>query len=289
MNLTEVVEGRERYPVSLRYTAERRDSVARLRGLPIIVNGSGLQVALEEVARVEVVDGPNMIRTENARLSGWVYVDVRGQDMGSYVAAARAAVADEVRPPPGYAIDWSGAYEHWERAKERLWLVVPLALGSIVLLLYLNFRSAAGTFIILATLPLGLVGGFWLMYLLDFRLSVAGAVGFIALGGVAVEIGTVMMLYLDRALAARTASGPLTRDAVHAAVEEGSLLRLRPVTMTKVAIIAALLPILMREGTGSEAMARIAAPMVGGMLSVAVLTLVVIPAAYFLWRSRAAT
>ncbi len=295
MNLTEIVEGRERYPVSLRYSAESRDSVARLGELPIVADAGGAQVALGEVARVAVVDGPNMIRTENARLSGWVYVNVKGQDIGSYVAAARAAVADQVPLPPGYSLVWSGAYEHWERAKERLWLVVPMTLAIILVLLYLNFRTLMGTFIILATLPLGLVGGFWLMYLLDFRLSVAAAIGFIALGGVAVEIGVVMMLYLERALV-RRAQGPrpdsvepvtgLTRAEVRAAVVEGALLRLRPVTMTKLAIIAALLPILVGTGAGSEAMQRIAAPMVGGMLSVAVLTLVMIPAAYLLWKSH---
>ena len=222
-----------------------------------------------------------MIRTENARLSGWVYVDVKGQDIGSFVAAARAAVADQVVLPPGYSILWSGAYEHWERAKERLWLVVPLTLTIILILLYLNFRTLTGTLIILATLPLGLVGGFWLMYLLDYRLSVAAAIGFIALGGVAVEIGVVMMLYLDRALTRRTEArgAGLTRADVVDSVVEGALLRLRPVAMTKVAIIAALMPIMVGTGAGSEAMQRIAAPMVGGMLSVAVLTLVSRPGA----------
>lgn len=289
MSLTEVVEGRERYPVSLRYTPDARDSVEKLKGLPIVVDSRGTQVPLESVARVEVVDGPDMIRTENARLSGWVYVDVRDQDVGTYVTQAKQIVAEQVRLPPGYSVTWSGAYEHWERAKERLWLVVPLTLAVILGLLYLNFRSAGATLIILATLPLGLVGGFWLMYLLGFHLSVAAAVGFIALGGVAVEIGVVMMLYLDRALERRReALGEtgLRREDVREAVVEGALLRLRPVTMTKVAIIAALLPILIGTGAGSEAMQRIAAPMVGGMLSVALLTLAVIPAAYLLWRSR---
>ena len=289
MSLTEVVEGRERYPVNLRYTPESRDSVERLRRLPIVVDARGTQVTLGDLAQVEVVDGADMIRTENARLSGWVYVDVKGQGLGSYVAAARAAVLDQVQLPPGYSVTWSGAYEHWERAKERLWLVVPFTLAIILVLLYLNFRTLTGTFIILATLPLGLVGGVWLMYLLDYRLSVASAVGFIALGGVAVEIGVVMMLFLDRALArqaqAREPSG-LTRADVRRSVVEGALLRLRPVTMTKVAVLAALLPIMLGTGAGSEAMQRIAAPVVGGVLSVAVLTLVVIPAAYLMWKSR---
>jgi Cu(I)/Ag(I) efflux system membrane protein CusA/SilA len=289
MELTEVVEGRERYPVSVRYTPDTRDSVEALKGLPIVTDTRGTQVPLEAVARVEVVDGPDMIRTENARLNGWVYVDVRDQDIGSYVARAKEAVSDAVKLPPGYSVTWSGAYEHWERAKERLWLVVPLTLTIILLLLYLNFRSLAEVLIILATLPLGLVGGFFLMYLLGYHLSVAAAIGFIALGGVAVEIGVVTMLYLNRALSrrreARGESG-LTRADVRDAVVEGALLRLRPVTMTKLAIIAALLPIMLGSGAGSEAMKRIAAPMVGGMLSVAVLTLAVIPAAYLLWRSR---
>ena len=289
MNLTEVVEGRERYPVNLRYTPDARDSLEKLKRLPIVTDTRGTQVPLQAVARVEVEDGPDMIRTENARLNGWVYVEVKDQDVGSYVAKAKQAVADRVKLPPGYSVAWSGAYEHWERAKERLWLVVPLTLAIILVLLYLNFRTLTEVLIILATLPLGLVGGFFLMYLLGYHLSVAAAIGFIALGGVAVEIGVVMMLYLDRALArrreARGESG-LTRADVKEAVVEGALLRLRPVTMTKLAIIAALLPIMLGSGAGSEAMQRIAAPMVGGMLSVAILTLAVIPAAYLVWRSR---
>jgi Cu(I)/Ag(I) efflux system membrane protein CusA/SilA len=288
MNLTEVVEGRERYPVNLRYTSDTRDSVAKLKSLPIVTDSRGTQVPLEAVARVEVVDGPDMIRTEDARLNGWVYVDVKDQSIGSYVARAKQLVADQVALPPGYSLTWSGAYERWEKAKQRLWLVVPFTLGVILVLLYLNFRSLTGTLIILLTLPLGLGGGFWLMYLLGYHLSVASVVGFIALGGVAVEIGVVMMLYLDRALAKRREvhDVALTRQDVREAVVEGALLRLRPVTMTKVAIIAALLPILIGSGTGSEAMQRIAAPMVGGMLSVAVLTLVVIPAAYLVWKAH---
>lgn len=288
MNLTEVVLGRERYPVNLRYTPESRDSVAKLRQLPIVTDTRGTQVPLEAVARVEVVDGADMIRSEDARLTGWVYVDVAGQDVGSYVAQARQAVAAQVKLPAGYSLTWSGAYEHWERAKQRLWLVVPLTLAVILVLLYLNFRSVAGTLIILLTLPLALVGGVWLMYLLGYNLSVAAIIGFIALGGVAVEIGVVMMLYLDRALQRRRAAcgaAGLTVTDVREAVVEGALLRLRPVTMTKLAIIAALLPIMFGGGTGSEAMQRIAAPLLGGMVSVAILTLAVIPAAYLVWKA----
>ncbi len=207
----------------------------------------------------------------------------------SSVAAAKQAVADRVELLPGYSVAWSGQYEQWERAKERLWLVVPLTLAFILVLLYLNFRTLTGMLIILATLPLALVGGFGLMYLLGYHLSVASAIGFIALGGVVVEIGVVMMLYLDRALARRRevrGAAGLTPEDVKAAVVEGALLRLRPVTMTKAAIVAALLPILLRNGAGSEVMRRIAAPMVGGMVSVALLTLAVIPAVYLVWKSR---
>ena len=288
MNVTETIEGRERYPVNIRYPQEIRDSVARLRALPLVTM-SGLQVALSEVADVRVVDGPDMIRSENARLSGWTYIDIRDRDVGSYVAEAQRTVAEKVKLPTGYSLHWTGQFEYMQRALERLKLVIPFTLVIILLLLYLNFRNGMEVLIVIGTLPLALVGGFWLIYLLGYNLSVAVAVGFIALGGVAVEIGVVMLAYLDQALArrrtSRAASGQaLTREDVHEAVIEGALLRIRPVTMTKVAIIAALLPILWSHGTGSEAMQRIAAPMVGGMLSVAVLTLAVIPAAYFLWQ-----
>ena len=285
MNVTETVEGRERYPVSLRYPADLRDSLERLKQLSI-VTPSGGQVALSEVADVSIADGPDMIRSENARLSGWISVDISGRDLGSYVAEARKAVAEKVKLPPGYSLTWTGQYEYLERAKQRLALVIPFTIAIILLLLYLNFRNVAEVGIVVVTLPLALVGGFWLLYLLGYHLSIAAAVGFIALGGVAVEIGVVMLTYLDHALARRQkARGTnLTSQDIREAIVEGALLRIRPVTMTKVAIIAALLPILWGTGTGSEPMQRIAAPMVGGMLSVAILTLAVIPAAYLLWQ-----
>ena len=291
MDLTEIVDGRERYPVNLRFPAHARDSLDRLQSLPIVTE-RGAQVPLGDLARIELIDGPDMIRTENARLNGWVLVDIDGRDLGSYVAEAKQAVTAEVSLPPGYSIAWSGAYEHWERAKARLWLVIPLTLAVILILLYLNFREPTGVIIILATLPLALMGGAWLLYLLGYHWSVATVIGFIALGGVAVEIGVVMLLYLDRALDRRRQTGrdahtALTLEDVRAAVVEGALLRLRPVAMTKVAVIAALMPILLGEGAGAEAMQRIAAPMVGGMVSVALLTLAVIPAAYLVWRGRA--
>jgi len=288
MNVMETIEGRERYPVNLRYPADLRDSLERIRSLAIPTM-SGVPILLAEVADVKIVDGPDMIRSENARLTGWIYVDFRDRDIGSYVAEAQQAVAEKVKLPPGYTILWSGQYEYLQRAMERLTVVVPFTLVIILFLLYLNFRNGMEVLIIVTTLPLALVGGFWLLYLLGYNLSVAVAVGFIALGGVAAEIGVVMLTYLDLALKRRTEANAakkqkFTADDVREAVIEGALLRVRPITMTNAAIIAGLLPILWSSGTGSEAMQRIAAPMVGGMLSVALLTLAVIPAAYLLWQ-----
>ena len=224
MNLTETIEGRERYPVNLRYPADLRDSLERLQRLPI-PTVSGVPIALSEVADVRIADGPDMIRSENARLSGWIYVDFRDRDIGSYVAAAQLAVAEKVKLPPGYTIVWSGQYEYLQRAMERLAVVVPFTLAIILLLLYLNFRNGMEVLIIVTTLPLALVGGFWLLYLLGYNLSVAVTVGFIALGGVAVEIGIVMLTYLDLALARRIAErgAKLTHADVRAAVIEGAL------------------------------------------------------------------
>jgi Cu(I)/Ag(I) efflux system membrane protein CusA/SilA len=287
MNITETVEGRERYPVNLRYPQALRDSVERLRAL-LLVTASGLPVALGDVADVAIVDGPDMIRSENARLSVWVYIDIRDRDLGGYVADARAAIAQQVKLPPGYTLAFTGQFEYLARATERLQLVVPLTLVIILLLLWLNFRNAMEVLIVVATLPLALTGGFFLLWALGYHLSVAVAVGFIALGGVAVEIGVVMLAYLDHALKAHQAARGSRFNAadLRAAIMEGALLRIRPVTMTKVAIIAALLPILWISGSGAEAMRRIAAPMVGGMVSVAILTLAVIPAAYLLWQEQ---
>ena len=289
MNVTETIEGRERYPVSLRYPADLRDSLERLRSLPIPTM-SGVPIPLADVADVRIADGPDMIRSENARLSGWIYVDFRDRDIGSYVTEAQKTVAEKVKLPPGYSVVWSGQYEYLQRAMERLTIVVPFTLAIILFLLYLNFRNVMGVLIIVTTLPLALVGGFWLLYLLGYNLSVAVAVGFIALGGVAAEIGVVMLAYLDQALKHRqeacAARGEqITREDIHESVIEGALMRVRPIMMTNAAIIAGLLPILFSTGTGSEAMQRIAAPLVGGMLSVAILTLAVIPAAYLLWQS----
>ncbi|MCP5333399.1 MAG: efflux RND transporter permease subunit [Pseudomonadales bacterium] len=290
INVTETVEGLERYPVNLRYPREARDSVADIRQLPI-VTPTGAHVPLGAVAKVAVIDGPPMLKSENARLNGWTYIDIKGRDLGSYVAEAQQAVAEKVELPPGYSLTWSGQFEYMERAMERMQLVVPVTLVIIFLLLYLAFQRVGEAILIMATLPFALIGGLWLLYLLDYNLSVAVGVGFIALAGVAAETGVVMLVYLDQALKARrevaaTEGRPVTVKELSDAVIEGALLRVRPKIMTVTAIIAGLLPIMWGTGTGSEIMRRIAAPMVGGMVSATLLTLVVIPAAFLVWKRR---
>jgi Cu(I)/Ag(I) efflux system membrane protein CusA/SilA len=277
MNVTQTVEGLERYPVNLRYPQRVRDSVEQLRLLPI-VTPQGARIALADVADVDVVDGPPVIKSEDARLNGWTYVDIADRDIGSYVAEARRVVADNIDLPTGYSLAWSGQYEYMVRAKERLQVVGPVTLAIIVLLLFLNFRRFAEVAIILGTLPMALIGGLWLLFWLGYDLSVAVGVGFIALAGVAVEIGVVMLVYLNQA--ARD------HDDIQQAVIAGALLRVRPIIMTVAAIIAGLLPIMLGGGTGSEVMRRIAAPMVGGMISATLLTLIVIPALFLVWKSR---
>ncbi len=288
MNVTQTVEGLERYPVNVRYPQRVRGSVEQLKLLPI-VTPQGARIALADVADVRVVDGPPMIKSENARLNGWTYVDIAGRDLGSYVAEAERVVADQVDLPAGYSLSWSGQYEYMVRAKERLSVVGPLTLAVIVFLLYLNFRRFAEVGIILGTLPMALVGGVWLLYLLGYQLSVAVGVGFIALAGVAVEIGVVMLVYLDQALrhyrqTAEAEKRMLSNDDIEQAVVDGALLRVRPIMMTVAAIIAGLAPIMLGGGTGSEVMRRIAAPMVGGMISATILTLIVIPALFLIWQ-----
>jgi Cu(I)/Ag(I) efflux system membrane protein CusA/SilA len=230
-----------------------------------------------------------MIQSENARPNGWIYIDIEGVDLGHYVESAQAAVAEKLDLPAGYSVNWSGQYEYLQRAQERMFVVVPVTLAVIMLLLYLNFRRFAEVMIILATLPMALAGGAWLLWLLDYNLSVAAAVGFIALAGVAVETGVIMLLYLQQAMRRQTEIAhehgrSLSSDDIVAAVTEGALRRLRPKTMTVAAIIAGLLPIMLGSGTGSEVMRRIAAPMVGGMVSATLLTLALIPAVFLLWQ-----
>jgi Cu(I)/Ag(I) efflux system membrane protein CusA/SilA len=290
MNVTETVEGLERYPVNLRYPREYRDSLEKLKDLPV-VTPNGQQIPLSAVASISIEDGPPMIKSENARRNGWIFVDIEGVDLGSYVAAAKKAVQEQVKLQPGYSINWSGQYEYLERAKQRLAMVIPVTLAIIILLLFMNFRSVPEVLIILGTLPMALVGGFWLLYLLDYNLSVAVGVGFIALAGVAVEIGVVKLVYLKMALhdqqAIADAEGrSLSREDLSQAVIIGALLRLRPITMTIATIIAGLLPIMLGSGTGSEVMQRIAAPMAGGIVSATVLTLAVIPATFLVWQEH---
>ena len=289
MRVGMTVEGLERYPINVRYPRDVRDSLEKLRNLPV-VTPAGARIPLSEVADIRIDNGPGMIKTENARLNGWIYIDIEGRDLGSYVQDAQQTVADKIKLPPGYSISWSGQYEFMVRAVERLTTVVPVTLVIIVLLLYMNFRNLTEVAIIMGTLPMALVGGFWLLYLLDYNMSVAVGVGFIALSGVAVEIGVIMLVYLNQALQqhqseADKAGTRLTVDKVRSAVIDGALLRVRPIMMTVAAIIAGLLPIMLGGGTGSEVMRRIAAPMVGGMVSATVLTLVVIPAVFLLWKS----
>ena len=290
MNVTETVEGLERYPVNLRYPQRFRDSVEQLKLLPI-VTPQGARIALADVADVKVTEGPPLIKSENARINGWTYIDIAGRDLGSYVADAQRAVSDKIELPAGYSLAWSGQYEYMVRAKERLALVGPVTLAIIVLLLFINFRRFAEVAIIIGTLPMALVGGFWLLYLLGYEFSVAVGVGFIALAGVAVEIGVIMLVYLNQAFGrhreiAETEGRAVALDDIRKAVFDGAVLRVRPIMMTVAAIVAGLLPIMLGSGTGSEVMRRIAAPMVGGMLSATILALIVIPALFLLWRSR---
>jgi len=285
INLTRTVEGLERYPVNLRFPREQRDDIDKLRELPV-VTPSGAQIALAQIAEVVVVDGPPMLKSENARLNGWTFVDIRGVDLGSYVERAQRVVAEQVRLPPGYSVSWSGQYEYLLRAKQRLYQVVPFTLVTIFVLLYLAFRNGVEATMVMASLPFALVGGFWLIYLLGYNMSVAVAVGFIALAGVAAEFGVVMLIYLDNALKARAAVGPVDREVLRDAIMEGAVLRVRPKAMTVAVIVAGLLPIFLGSGTGSEVMGRIAAPMVGGMITAPLLSLFVIPAVYYLWQGR---
>ncbi len=285
-NVGEVISGRERFPLNVRYPREIRDSLERLRALPF-VTGKGANLLLQDVARITVDDGPPMLRSENARLSGWVYVDVRGRDLSSAVRDMQAVVAKEVAMPAGYALSWSGQFEYLERAAQRMKVVVPATLAVIFVLLYLLFRDATNAALVMAAVPFSLVGGFWLIWLLGHSVSVATAVGFIALAGVAAEFGVVMLVYLENALARRLATGEAdTHDTLLAAIREGAVLRVRPKAMTVAIVLAGLIPMLWGQGAGHEVMARIAAPMVGGMITAPLLSMLVIPAAWYLVHRR---
>ena len=285
-NVGEVIQGRERYPVNLRYPRDFRDSLQRLRELPF-VTAKGAQLRLQDVAKLGIEDGPPMLRSENARLSGWVYVDVRGRDLRSVVSDMQSAVGAAVALPPGYAVTWSGQFEYLERATQRLERVVPVTLAVIFVLLFLLFGSTLDALFIMAAVPCSLVGGFWLVWALGHSVSVATVVGFIALAGVAAEFGVVMLVYLKGALARRLAAGePASETTLLAAIREGAVQRVRPKAMTVAVVLAGLVPILLGRGTGSEVMTRIAAPMVGGMVTAPLLSMLVIPAAWYLVRRR---
>ncbi|WP_372920672.1 efflux RND transporter permease subunit [Roseovarius sp.] len=286
--IAESVQGLERYPINLRYPRDWRDSPDRLDDLPI-VTPSGAHIPLGAVAEVKLVDGPGMIRSENARRTGFVFIDIAGRDLGGYVSDAQRVVSEKVALPPGYSLAWSGQYEYIERVQERLGLVAPATLLIITLMLFLAFNRVTEVAIILLALPVALAGGVWLIFYLGYAVSVAVLVGFIALAGVAVETAIVMLLYLNlawdrRVLAARDQGRRIDRDDIETAVFEGALLRLRPKLMTVATIFAGLIPIMYGDATGSEVMQRIAAPMIGGMATATILTLFVIPAIFVIWK-----
>ena len=288
VNVTHTIEGLERYPVNIRYPQSYRNSPEQLQILPV-VTPSGQRIALGDVASVFIEDGPPSIKSENSRINGWTFIDIEGVDFGSYVEQAMEVVRDNLDLPTGYSITWSGQYEYMQRAKSRLMSVVPLTLAIIAILLFMNFRSAREVAIVMGTLPFALVGSIWLIYWQNFNFSISVGVGFIALAGVAVEISVIMLVYLNQAWqkafdAQKNSGEKLTESGLKEAIMRGAGLRVRPVTMTAAAIIVGLLPILYGTGTGSEVMSRIAAPMVGGMVSAVTLTLLVLPAIYLLWK-----
>ncbi len=287
-NIGETIEGLQRFPINVRYPRELRDSIEALRSLPVVTE-RGAQIPLGSLAQFAFVDGPPMLKSENARLSGWVYVDLRGRDLQSVVNDAQKVVREQVKLPSGYSVSWSGQFEYLERAKKRLALVIPFTLAIIFALLYLTFHRVDEALLIMVAVPFALIGGFWLMWLLGYNMSVAAAVGFIALAGVAAEFGIIMLLYLRQALEKRLAAGEKPNvQMVVDAITEGAVLRVRPKAMTVAVILAGLLPIMWSSGTGAEVMQRIAAPMVGGMITAPLLSMLVIPAAYLLMRRKVA-
>lgn len=279
-NVGQTIEGRERYPINVRYPRDLRDNVGKLRQLPVLTANGG-QITLGEVADVQIVDGPPMLKSENARLSNWIYVDLRGRDLKSAVEEMQQRVAQKVVLPQGVTLSWSGQFEYLERAAAKLKLVLPVTLMIIFVLLWLTFRRISDVLLIMGTLPFSLIGGVWLLWLLGYNLSVASAVGFIALAGVAAEFGVIMVLYLNSAIDKyKSPQGSLDNSQLLRAIHEGAVLRVRPKVMTVATIMAGLLPIMWGSGTGSEVMSRIAAPMIGGMVTAPLLSMLVIPALY---------
>lgn len=287
-NVTTTVEGRERYPVQVRYARAFRDDPTEL-GAILVATPQGAQVPLSQLVTTRFTPGAPMIKSEDGQLVGTVFIDVRGRDVGGYVDDARELVARDVALPPGYRLQWSGQYEAMERVTNRLSLVIPLTIAIIALLLYLNFRTVGEVGIVLASLPFAVIGGVWLMWALGYNLSVAVAVGFIALAGVAAETAVVMLVYLDLAWRDAVRAEPVTRADLERAIEYGAVNRVRPKLMTVFAIMAGLVPIMWSHGAGASVMQRIAAPMIGGMVTSTVLTLVVVPVLYYLWRARGVT
>jgi Cu(I)/Ag(I) efflux system membrane protein CusA/SilA len=286
MNVTSTIEGLERYPVNVRYPRELRDNLANLRRVLVPTPG-GAQIPLEQLAHIEIHKGPPSIKSENARPNAWIYVDLEGVDVGTYVDRARRVLSQRLELPTGYSVVWSGQYEYMERAAARLAVVVPVALGLIFLLLYLNFRNLSDSLIVMMSLPFALVGGVWLLWLLDYDLSVAVGVGFLALAGVAAETGVVMLIFLEEAVSRFGGEGRMrSKQDLEEAIYEGTVLRVRPILMTVVSTMVGLLPIMWGTGTGSETMRRMAAPMVGGMVSATLLTLIVIPVVFAWVRGR---
>ena len=285
-NIGETIEGRERYPINIRYPREIRDNVQKLQNLPVIT-ANGSQIALSELADISITDGPPMLKSENARLSNWVYVDLRGRDLKSAVEDMQRTVSQQVKLPDGVSLSWSGQFEYLERASAKLRIVLPFTLVIIFVLLYVTFSRVSDALLIMGTLPFSLIGGVWLLYLLGYNLSVAGAVGFIALAGVAAEFGVIMVLYLNQAIARHKALDPQGgKPMLMRALHEGAVLRVRPKVMTVATIMAGLLPIMWGDGTGSEVMRRIAAPMIGGMITAPLLSMLVIPAMYVLLKKH---
>ncbi|RKQ39862.1 efflux RND transporter permease subunit [Enterobacter sp. R1(2018)] len=283
-NIGETTQGRERYPINMRYPREIRDSVQKLRDMPVVTE-NGSQIALSELADIAITDGPPMLKSENARLSDWIYVDLRGRDLKSAVGEMQKVVSEQVMLPEGVSLSWSGQFEYLQRATEKLKIVLPFTLIIIFVLLYVTFSRVSDALLIMGTLPFSLIGGVWLLYLLGYNLSVAGAVGFIALAGVAAEFGVIMVLYLNHALAKHKVTDPDGGNAMlMRAIHEGAVLRVRPKVMTVATIMACLLPIMWGNGSGSEVMRRIAAPMIGGMVTAPLLSMLVIPALYVLLK-----
>lgn len=287
-NVTETVEGLERFPVNLRFHTDWRDSPEKLRRLPV-VTPSGTHISLGEVAEIRIADGAAMIRSENTRPAGFVFVDIDGRDLIGWVNQARTALAEQIDLPGGYSISFAGQYQYIERARERLSVLIPLVLAIIVVLLMMIFRTFFEVALVLVTIPLSLAGGFWLMWALDFQMSVGVAVGFIALGGLAAETGVIMLVYLNNAYQRfrdEVGERAFTRADLRDAIVEGACQRVRPITMTETTVFLGLLPVMFSTGTGAEVMRRIAAPMVGGVFTVWIVALLVMPALYYLWHAR---